>query len=264
MVSQRLRRPLAGRASPFTSGDAMTTSADTADPIAPQSLPARMMGVLTSPGDTFRRLAAHPRWLGVLVVVTLVPAVLWFWFLTTDSGQTAFLDQQVRQMESFGQTVTDEAYEGLERSLSFIPYVVGGSTLVFGPILTLIAAGILFAVFNAGLGGDATFKQVFSIVAHAGVVPLVQAVFTIPLNLVRESMTSPTNLFVFFPMLEEGSAVARFLGMIDLFLIWWIVVLAIGLAVLYRRRTTPIVIGLMTTYVSIALVAALVMSAMSS
>lgn len=241
----------------------MTTSADGAVPAEPQSLPARMVGVLTSPSDTFRRLAARPRWLGVLVVTTLVPAALWFFFLTTESGQTAFLDQQVRQMESFGQTVTDEAYEGIERSLSYMPYVVAGSTLVFGPILALVIAGILFAVFNAGLGGDASFKQVFSLVAHAGVVPLLQALFTIPLNLARESMSSPTNLFVFFPMLEEGSTVARFLGMIDLFLIWWIVVLAIGLAVLYRRRTTPIAIGLMTTYVGIALVVALVMGAMS-
>ena len=241
----------------------MTTSADVPAVAEPQSLPARMVGVLTSPGDTFRRLAARPRWLGVLLAVTLIPAALWFWFLTTERGQTAFLDQQVRQMESLGQTVTDEQYAGIERSLTFMPYVVGGSTLVFGPIMTLLIAGILFAVFNAGLGGDASFKQVFSIVAHAGVVPLLQALFTIPLNLVRESMSSPTNLFVFFPMLEEGSMVARFLGMIDLFFIWWIAVLAIGMAVLYRRRTTPIFVGLMATYVGIALVIALVMGAMS-
>ena len=241
----------------------MTTPATVAAGAEPQSLPARMIGVLTSPGDTFRRLAARPRWLGVLLAVTLIPAALWFWFLTTESGQTAFLDQQVRQMESFGQTVTDEQYAGIERSLTFMPYVVGGSTLVFGPIMTLLIAGILFAVFNAGLGGDASFKQVFSIVAHAGVVGLLQALFTIPLNLVRESMSSPTNLFVFFPMLEEGSTVARFLGMIDLFFIWWIAVLAIGMAVLYRRRTTPIFVGLMATYVGIALVIALVMGAMS-
>jgi hypothetical protein len=241
----------------------MTTPAETAVPVEPQSLPARAVGVLTSPSDTFRRLAARPRWLGMLLLVTIVPALLWFWFLTTDSGQTAFLDQQVRQMESFGQTVTDEQYEGIEKTLAFMPYLVGGSTLVMGPIMTLIIAGLLFAVFNAGLGGDATFKQVFSVVTHAGVVPLLQALFTIPMNLMRESMASPTNLFVFFPMLEEGSAVARFLGIIDLFIIWWIAVLSIGLAVLYRRRTTPIFTGLMVTYVGIALVIALVMSAMA-
>ncbi|HXE79688.1 MAG TPA: YIP1 family protein [Vicinamibacterales bacterium] len=240
------------------------TVTDTGGAAEPQGLPSRMIGVLISPAETFRRLIARPRWLDVLLVVTLIPAALWFWFLTTESGQVAFLDQQVRQMESFGQTVTDEAYAGIERSLPYMPYVVGGSTLVFGPIMTLIVAAILFAVFNAGLGGNASFKQVFSFVAHSGVVTMLQVIFTIPLNYVRESMSSPTNLFVFFPMLEEGSAIARFLGIIDLFIIWWIAVLAVGLAVLYRRRTMPIFVGLMATYVGFALIVALVMSAMSS
>jgi hypothetical protein len=240
-----------------------SVSDGTASHPGPTGLPARLLGVLTSPGVTFRAVAARPRWLGALLVVTIIPAALWFWFLTTEAGQTAFLDQQVRQIESFGGTVTDEQYRGMEQGLAVMPYIVGASTLVMGPVMTLIIAGILFAVFNAGLGGDATFKQVFSLLAHAGVVPLLQALFTIPMNLVRESMSSPTNLFVFFPMLEEGTAIARFLGIIDLFIVWWVVVVAIGLAVLYGRRTRPIALALLGTYVGIAVVAALVMSAMA-
>jgi hypothetical protein len=57
---------------------------------------------------------------------------------------------------------------------------------------------------------------------------------------------------VFLPFLEEGSLPARFLGMIDLFLVWWLVVMGIGLAVLYKRRTSPIVWSLLGTYVVIA------------
>ena len=33
-----------------------------------------------------------------------------------------------------------------------------------------IVAGILFAIFNAALGGNATFKQVFTVVVHAGAI----------------------------------------------------------------------------------------------
>ena len=40
--------------------------------------------------------------------------------------------------------------------------------------------------------------------------------------------------------------------MIDLFLVWWVVVLAIGLAVLYRRRTGPVALSLLGAYVGIA------------
>ena len=52
---------------------------------------------------------------------------------------------------------------------------------------------------------------------------------------------------------------ARFLGMIDLFIVWWLIVLGIGLAVLYRRRTQPIVVGLLTVYLVIAAGIALIM-----
>jgi hypothetical protein len=73
-------------------------------------------------------------------------------------------------------------------------------------------------------------------------------------------MTSPTTLAVFLPMLEEASFAGRLAGLIDLFLIWWAVVLAIGLAVLYRRKTQPIIIGLLSVYILIVGVIAVVMS----
>jgi hypothetical protein len=48
--------------------------------------------------------------------------------------------------------------------------------------------------------------------------------------------------------------------MVDLFVIWWLVVLAIGLGALYRRRTGPIATGLMCVYILIVFVIALVRS----
>jgi hypothetical protein len=61
-------------------------------------------------------------------------------------------------------------------------------------------------------------------------------------------------------MLPEKSFLASLLGAIDVFLIWWIVVLAMGLAVLYRRRTQPIAISLLAVYAVIAIVIAVVKS----
>ena len=86
---------------------------------------------------------------------------------------------------------------------------------------------------------------------------------TLPLNYLRESLTSATNLGVFVPFLEETSFAARFLGAIDLVVIWWMLNLAIGLGVLYKRRTGPVAVGLLVTYLVIALVIAAVRSAFS-
>src|SRR5437899_1869844 len=72
----------------------------------------------------------------------------------------------------------------------------------------------------------------------------------------RETLPGVTNLMVFFPVLDEHSFAANFLGTIDLVYVWWIASVAIGLGVLYRRRTGPIATTLLVTYAAIALVIA--------
>jgi hypothetical protein len=66
---------------------------------------------------------------------------------------------------------------------------------------------------------------------------------------------------VFLPMVDEHSFIGRLFGMIDLFIIWWVVLLAIGLGVLYRRRTQPLAIGFFSVYAVIILCLAAIMSA---
>ncbi len=47
-----------------------------------------------------------------------------------------------------------------------------------------------------------------------------------------------------------------FSGTIDLFLVWWVIVLAIGLGVLFRRSTRTIALTLFGIYLIIALAVA--------
>ncbi len=226
-----------------------------------KNLAARLIGVIFSPGQTFRSIVAHPTWLGAMLAVVIVVAGGNFALLSTEVGQQALLDQQIRSTEAWGGTVTDEQQRQMERMLPMMRYITLGSTIVMAPVITVALAGLLLAVFNAGLGGDAKYKQVLAVVTHAGAVSIISTLFTLPLNYARESLSGATNLGVLTPFLDEGSLPARFLGMIDLFLVWWVVVLAIGLAVLYRRRTGPVALSLVGAYVGIAGIIAGVMRA---
>jgi hypothetical protein len=219
---------------------------------------SRLVGVIFSPKDTFARIVARPSWVLALTFVTLFVTLLTFVFLSTEVGQAAWLDQQVRQVEAFTGQVTEQQYTTFEAMAPTVRYWAG-LTAVMVPLFNLVIAGIVLAVFNALLGGSASFKQVAAVLAHSGAVSIVQQIFIFPLNYARESMSSATNLGLFVPFLDEGNFVARFLGTIDLFLIWWLLVVAIGLGVLYRRKTAPIFWSFMGVYVVIALVIALVM-----
>jgi len=227
------------------------------------SLPARIIGALTAPRATYADVAARPRWLGVLAFVLLVGAAATFVFLSTDVGKQAMLDQQVRFMEGFGIKLSDAAYQRMEAGRDRARYTAAVGQAITLPLMGLIIAGIAFGVFNALLGGDAKFKQVFAIVAHSGVVITLAQLFGLPLAYARETMSSTTNLAVFLPFLDESSFAARFLGSIDLFQIWWIVSLAIGLGVLYRKRTGPIATTMLIVYAAIALIIAAIKSAAS-
>ena len=218
-----------------------------------RGLAARIFGVLTSPRATYADVAAHPRWLGVLLVVLVTTLASSSWLLSTPVGQRAVVDQQLQTLEGFGRTVTDEQYQQMERMAPYSIYFAAAGQIIFLPIFTLAIAGIAIAIFNGALGGNATFRQVFAVVAFSGVVMALRALFSTPLNYVRESLSSPTTLTALLPFFEDNTFAARLLGSIDLFFIWWVVNLAIGFGVLYKRRTAPIATSFLVVYGAIAL-----------
>ena len=228
---------------------------------APKNLFARYIGVIVSPKDTFASVVAYPKWLGMMVLTAGIVAFFSALPLTTDAGKQAQVDLQVQQMQSFGLQVSDQMYEQMQKGSARAPYVTAGFVLFLTPIMAVIFSGILFAIFNAALGGEASFKQVLAVFVHAGAVSSLSSVLSGTVNYLRGSaMASVANLGALLPMLPEKSFVANLLGAIDIFLVWYIIVLAIGLGVLYRRRTQPIAISLLSVYAVIAVVVALIKS----
>ena len=239
------------------------TVAPTVSGTAAKGFPARILGVIFTPRAAYADVAARPSWLGAMLVVLVLTGGSTFAFLSTEIGKNAMLDQQRQTMESFGVKLNEQAMQRMEEGAARAPYFTLISQAVFLPVAALAVAGILMAIFNAILGGDARFTQVFAIVVYSGVILSLGAIFVLPLDYARETMASPTTLSVFLPFLEENSFLARFLGSIDLIRVWWFVSLSIGLAVLYRKRTGPIAAALLVVYAVIAIVVAAIQSALS-
>lgn len=233
----------------------------------PMSLAARLVGIVTSPRNTFLSVAAAPRWLGMALIVVLVTMGAQMWFQSTEVGRQATLDESVRRVESFGVKVSDEMYEGMRKGImepSTASRVISVVSMVVLPVLVwAILTGLLFLVFGVFTGGNATFKQVFAVVVHSWVISMIGTLFLTPMNYVRQSLSSATNLGVFLPFLPEGSFLARLAGMADLFLIWWLTVLAVGVAVTYKKKTGSVAMVLFGFYAVIALGIAAFMAARS-
>ena len=225
-------------------------------PVERIGLGARLLGILTSPRETFERVIADPRWVGVLALSVGGVALLSGALMGTDFAQRALLEQQVSSMEAFGMTVTDEVYAEIEQGGEFAAYSTFGFTLIGVPVVGVVLAGMLYGAGYGLLGARASFRQVFAVVAHAGVVFLVQQLFVVPLNYAREAITAPTTLAAFAPMLDEGTFILNLLSAVDLFHVWWIMILSIGLAVAWNRRTAPVATTLYGIHGGIALIIA--------
>jgi hypothetical protein len=132
--------------------------------------------------------------------------------------------------------------------------------LLFIPLFSLAVSGLLLGVFAIS-GGSASFKQVLSVYVHSGVVGTVTGIVNAVINYFLVTDTNVTSLAGIGNALAEKGFVPGFFSVLDLTIFLGLFVLAIGLGVLYRRRTAPIFMGLTAVYLVIAVVVGAVKAA---
>ena len=170
--------------------------ATTATPQGPSTEPmnvfSRFIGIITSPRSTFQHVVAHPRWLGMYLLTAVIIAFCAALPMTTEAGKQAAFDQQVSQREAFGMEVSDEAYAQIQQTTTFLPYMTAAGAFFGSLFMSLILSAILWAVFNAAMGGDASYKQILAVFVHSGVISALGQMFTGPVNYFRGAVTSAT------------------------------------------------------------------------
>jgi hypothetical protein len=109
-------------------------------------------------------------------------------------------------------------------------------------IILLVQSGILMGVFTALLGGQATFRQYLAVGAHAGLVGAVGQLLTLPLIVQRGSASASISLGVLVP--PGDGFLPAFLGVLNVFLIWQVALLGVGVAAVNRSRSaaTPLAV----------------------
>ena len=220
---------------------------------APLSLVQRFLGMLTSPKATYENVVSWPRWGGMLVVTTVITVVTVFVFLSTEVGRDIVMKQQIEAGAPAAQA---------EMAVKFSRFIAPVAMVIFIPLFALAVSGILLGVF-AITGGSASFKQVLSVYVHSGVVGTVAGVVNGVINYFLATDTNVTSLKGIGNAFAEKGFLAGFFGALDLTFFLGLFVLAIGLAVLYRRRTAPIFLSLSAVYLVVALVIGGVKAAMA-
>jgi hypothetical protein len=196
------------------------------------------------------------------VALALATAASRAMFLATGVGQLALVDQWERTALAFGQEVDDARYAQFLALSRYGPLYGVAMALLSGPVVTVAVATLIFGVYRGRDGRTVSYPQVLSVMANASVILAIRQIVAAPVSFARETTASATSLGAWFPGLDQAGPIARFVGVFDVFVIWWVVLVALGVAVLYERQARRLAAGFLGVYAGVALALAVTMTAL--
>lgn len=213
----------------------------------------RVIGIFTSPGETFKSIDQKSMWLVPFLITVILTIGLSFYtmdiVMKDQSARLEARDLTEQQME----VARSQKMEGAMKYIGVIATPVG--TLIVWSVL----AGVLLFGCNTILGGEGKFKKVFSVVAWSYLVMMLGGViksFLIVSKGTSQGVTTSLALFLPMPGIgEKASLLYRFLSRLDIFTIWQIALWIIGLAVVYRfspKKIANFVLPLWALYIVVA------------
>ncbi|MEA3296302.1 MAG: YIP1 family protein [candidate division Zixibacteria bacterium] len=183
-----------------------------------------LVEIFYQPASFFEKLKNNPKVLVPYLVFGIL-ILTFFWF-----AQDLVFEMQM-QSEQFQEQMQGQVMTPVVEKITKISIVVFGSiSLCLSPLLAT-----LFALFwgNFVYAGKASFKALLSVMVYSEIIYAVGIVILIPLMLAKESILVSLSLGVLAANAGPESLLYLALSKIDVFNIWEIIVVGIGLSTIY-------------------------------
>jgi hypothetical protein len=229
----------------------------------PLSQAERVVDIFVAPSKTFNDLLRSTSWwlpwlLGVLVTLgfglAIQQKVGW-----DKTYATILLQGSQDQQDRLSQLPPDQQVKQKAIGAAFVKYIFW-LTPVLALLFAAIAAGVLLATLNFGLGGHATFGQLFAVWMY-GTLPFaiqgILGIITLVAGLDPDSfnLKNPvgTNLG-YFLALDSPKWLLAFATSIDLLTIWVLILLTIGCATVAKTKRGTAAVAVWGWWILITLV----------
>lgn len=211
-----------------------TTNVMPADRTLEISPVAALWKVLLEPKATFEALRARAPWILPLALGLVLILVF------TYSTWPLLMDAQIERIR-MNEGIPDGARQAAiarvmeTRDTPVLWQVAIGP--IFATLAALIATGIWLGIGNVVLGGNANFKKIWSMFNYAGMVGLVGLLLKWVMMAMKGSAEVHTSLALLAPDLNPTGFVFRALDGIDIFSIWFFILIGFGLSAMCRVAT---------------------------
>jgi len=229
-----------------------------AESMGSMSFFSRVVNIFIAPGKVFEFLMQKPIWIVPLSVVTLAVTLQQGIIMSSQTGKEG-MRQEIQKSPRAAQLSSEQ----VDQQISMMGKIIPISTLIMAPLITFMAAGLIYFIFSIVLGGEITYKHTLSAWTHVGMIGIVGIAVQTALVFIKGNIRPNTSLAAFLPFLEEDSFVYHFMQTFDLFVLWQLAVLAIGMGLLSRVGTKKAAIALYSTLVVVGLIIAGIRQAFS-
>jgi hypothetical protein len=197
------------------------------------------LNVFFSPGASFRKIKEKPSWI-VPMIIVIVFSMAIAMIGASKMDRTAIRDRVTEQMRQQGVS-EDQIQQRLEQfdkmgSNPVMKFVFPAiSVLMITIIGLLLSAVVLNWIVPMTGAAQANFLLTFSVVSWAAVVRVLGSLVKGVLIYLRGPMNVSTGLLLLAPNLKPGYLYALLNG-IDLFSIWEVILVAMGLKIAYDLK----------------------------
>ncbi|MEW6368659.1 MAG: YIP1 family protein [Acidobacteriota bacterium] len=222
------------------------------------SLAGAMVGLLTEPTATFKRLAARPTWTCLVpLVLALVLGAAGYYVFTQRADMKEFMRSEIRNSPFASQMDEKQIEEATQQAADRPPWFMVGTIPVVGAIMMAIIAGVFWVAILA-FGDHIPFKYAFQVVCWAQVPAILGTILFIVIINVKDptfiDLKNPimTNLGAVLGRDRLGKPLYALLSDLDLFSFWKLWLEAAGFAAFAKARAgkmLAIVFGIYGLYV---------------
>ena len=194
---------------------------------------SKIINLFFEPKKVFASLKIKPTWLVPFIIVAILGiGSFYFTYPLMMKQQVEKIRENEKIPDKQKQKIIETMTEKDHPPLWQLPFAPVGTLLVFA-----ILAAVLFFVFNVLLGGDSTFRRVFSVFCYSSLIGIPSMVVKFPLTIMKQDINVQTSLALLLSADSKDTFLYRVLSGFDIFTLWQVILISIGMGVLYSYTT---------------------------
>jgi hypothetical protein len=195
---------------------------------------ARLTGVFFEPSKAFADIAARPGFL-VPLILSLVFGLAYMTLFGQRVGWERMIRHQTETSSRAAQLTPEQRENQIQIGAKFAPVMGYVGILAGVPLVLVIWSGVLLGIVKGIMSAPIRFKQVFAILCYAGLPGILFMILAIAVMFLKTpddfNLQNPLvfNPGAFLDPATTSKFVYSFASSLDLFRIWTMVLIAIGL-----------------------------------